>query len=290
LNPAKQNRKAAFNRAGMQRNAADGLFTKPSRLKETIMTYPFEKRYLILPALILLSAYGFTCFRVEAAMNPQEILKKADEARGNIEGVEWEIDIDSVEQGRQQQRTIKVTAREFNSLAEFLAPANVRGQKLLMIDRNMWFVKPGLSKAIPISPRQKLVGGAANGDIASTNYAGDYQTAQSSEDTVNGEACYLFDLSAVNKNVTYDRIKYWVSKERLVGVKAEFYTVSGKMFKTAVFEYENSINVKGNSNSFISKMVITNALLKEDITTMLFRKVVIKKVHDSTFNLNLMLK
>jgi hypothetical protein len=225
-----------------------------------------------------------------AALSPEEILRKADEARGNMEGVEWEIDIKSIERGREQNRIIKVSARGFNSLAEFLAPPNVKGQKLLMIDRNMWFVKPGLSKAVPISPRQKLVGGAANGDIASTNYAGDYKVAQAAEDTINGEACYLFDLSAVDKKVTYDRIKYWISKERLVGVKAEFYTVSGKMFKTATFAYDNSITVDGAPRPFISKMVITNAVMKEDITTMIFGKVSFKKIPDSMFNLNLLLR
>jgi hypothetical protein len=210
------------------------------------------------------------------------------EARGNAEGVEWEIAIDSIEGGRQQERTLRVTARGFNSLAEFLAPPNVKGQKLLMLDRNMWFAKPGLSKAVPISPRQKLVGGAANGDIASTNYAGDYKVVQGLEDTVNREPCYLFDLTAVDKKATYDRIKYWISKERLVGLKAEFYTVSGKMFKTATFEYKNSITVDGKEREFISKMVITSAVLKEDVTTMNFRKVLIKKVPDSIFNLNLL--
>ena len=225
-----------------------------------------------------------------AALSPEEILRKADEARGNMEGVVWEINIKSIEGGREQNRTIKVSARGFNSLAEFLAPPNVKGQKLLMIDRNMWFVKPGLSKAVPISPRQKLVGGAANGDIASTNYAGDYKVTHAAEDTIKGEACYLFDLSATDKKVTYDRIKYWISKERLVGVKAEFYTVSGKMFKTATFAYDNSITVDGAPRPFISKMVITSAVMKEDITTMIFGKVAFKKIPDSMFNLNLLLR
>lgn len=223
-------------------------------------------------------------------MSPKEILAKADEARGNVEGIEWEIDIESLEGGRQQQRTIRVTARDFNSLAEFLAPANVKGQKLLMLDRNMWFVKPGLSKAVPISPRQKLVGGAANGDIASTNYAGDYEVIKSSDDTVNGEPCHLFDLRAADKKVTYDQIRYWVSKGRLLGLKAEFYTVSGKMFKTASFAYENSITVEGKPQAFISQIVITSAIVKEDVTTMSFRKVRIRKVPDAAFNLNLLIK
>jgi len=223
-------------------------------------------------------------------MTPKEIVAKADEARGNAEGMEWEIDIASIEGGRQQERALKVTARTFNSLAEFLAPANVRGQKILMLDRNMWFVKPGLSKAVPISPRQKLIGGAANGDIASTNYAGDYKAVHAADDTFNGEQCYIFDLEAVDKKATYDRIKYWVSKERLAGVKAEFYTVSGKLFKTATFEYEHTVEIGGSPRPFISKMIITNAVIKEDVTTMRYGKVVFRRVPDSMFNLNLLVK
>jgi outer membrane lipoprotein-sorting protein len=224
----------------------------------------------------------------QAAMTPQEILSKADEARGNADGIEWEIQIDSIEGGRDQHRTLRVSARSFNSLAEFLAPPNVKGQKLLMLDRNMWFAKPGLSKAVPISPRQKLIGGAANGDIASTNYAGDYKVTQASEEVVNGEKCHLFDLTAVDKKATYDRIKYWISKERSVGVKAEFYTVSGKMFKTATFEYNHTVTIEGQTRPFISKMVITSAVIKEDITTMYYRKAVLKKIPDAMFNLNLL--
>lgn len=254
------------------------------------MNRQHKKQYVVLLFFTLVFFSAFFLPSLHAAMSPEEILRKADEARGNMEGVEWEIDIKSIEGGKEQSRVIRVSARGFKSLADFLAPANVKGQKMLMIDRNMWFVKPGLSKAVPISPRQKLLGGAANGDIASTNYAGDYKVTHTADGTVNGEACYLFDLSAVDKKVTYDRIKYWISKERLLGLKAEFYTVSGKMFKTATFEYENSIMVEGIPRPFISKMVITSAVIKADVTTMSFRKVVFKNIPDSMFNLNLLLQ
>ena len=113
--------------------------------------------------------------------------------------MEWEIDLTSIENGRTQNRTLNVKARDFNSIAEFLEPPKVKGRKLLMIDRNMWFVKPGLRKPVPISPRQKLMGGAANGDIASTNYAGDYEARSVSEADVDGEPCYLFDLAATSR-------------------------------------------------------------------------------------------
>lgn len=246
-------------------------------------------KFIILLAIIL-SQTAFFTKPVVAEMRPKQILEKADQARGNVEGIEWKIKLESIENGREQSRGLRVKACNLNSLAEFLSPPKVKGRKLLMLDRNMWFVKPGLRKPVPISPRQKLMGGASNGDIASTNYAGDYEPASVSDDTVNGEPCYLLDLRAVDKKVTYDRIKYWVSKKRLIGVRAEFFTVSGKMFKSAAFEYENSIMVKDKPQLFISKMVITDAIVKENITTMTYEKVKIKKIPDSTFNLNLLVR
>ncbi len=250
-----------------------------------ISDFRFTALFVILSSLIV-----FHVRPVLAGLTPQEILSRADRARGNMEGVEWEIEIESVESGRTQKRTLRVTAREYNSLAEFLSPPKVKGQKLLMIDRNMWFIKPGLRKPVPISPRQKLMGGASNGDIASTNYAGDYEPTSVSDDTVNGEPCFLLDLKAVNKKATYDRIRYWISKERLVGLKSEFFTVSGKKFKWAAFEYENRIMAEGKPIAFVSKMVITDAVIKGDVTTMTYEKVTPKKIPDSAFNLNLLVR
>ncbi|OPY79968.1 MAG: hypothetical protein A4E64_00250 [Syntrophorhabdus sp. PtaU1.Bin058] len=254
------------------------------------MNYRPGRGYLIAFIIVLICSADLFAPSLCAAMTPQEILGKADEARGNAEGVVWEIDIKAIEKGRRQERTLRVSARNFNALVEYLSPATVKGQKVLMLDRNMWFAKPGLSKAVPISPRQKLLGNAANGDIASTNYTGDYKVAQTSEDMVNREPCYLFDLIAVDKKATYDRIKYWISRGRLVGLKAEFYTVSGKMFKFATFEYENSITINGIPREFISKMVITSAITREDVTTMYFRNPLARKVPYSMFNLNLLMK
>ncbi len=73
-------------------------------------------------------------------------------------------------------------------------------------------------------------------------------------------------------------------------MKAEFYTVSGKLFKTAVFEYGNTVTIDGQPQPFISKMTITSAIIKEDVTVMSYRKVSFRKVHDSTFNLNLLVR
>jgi hypothetical protein len=225
-----------------------------------------------------------------ADISAKEILEHADRARGNVQGIEWIIHLESIEKDRHQERTLRVRARDNNSYAEYMTPAKVKGQKILMKDRNMWFVKPGLSKPVPLSPRQKLMGGAANGDIASTNYAGDYMAESISEDTAGKEPCYVLDLKATNKKVTYDRIRYWVSKKRRVGVKAEFFTISGKHFKSADFEYDNRITVQGVKRPFVSKMIITDAVIKGNVTTMTYEKVTLKKIPDSAFNLNLLMR
>ena len=224
----------------------------------------------------------------QAQMTPKEILEKADEARGSYQGMQAEISMESIELGRRQYRIMKVYEKGYNCFIDTTAPSNVKGQRILMRERNLWYSNPGLTKPIPVSPRQKLMGTAVNGDIVSTNYTGDYKITGTEDSKVNGENCILMHLEAVDNRATYDRIKYWISKERLLGLKAEFYTVSGKMFKSAMFEYKNSIVVNGKPREFISKSIITSAIIKGDYTTIHYIKPALKHIPDAKFNVNLM--
>jgi hypothetical protein len=238
-------------------------------------------------AVFVISLFGISSARPE--LTPREILRRADEARGNLEGVEWVFSIQSIEDGSQQQRGLKVKARGYNFLAVFTSPPKVKGQKILMIDHNMWFAKPGVRKPVPISPRQKLIGGAAYGDIAATNYSDDYEATPLPDEIVEGELCFTFDLKATTEKTTYDRIKYWISKERVVGVKGQYFTVSGKMFKSATFEYKNKVLIDNEQRPFISKMTITDAIKKDNITTLNFSEPTLKEVPYSTFDLNFLM-
>ncbi len=202
-----------------------------------------------------------------AADDPVAILRRADHARGNPGGVSFHMRIVSLENGRTSQLTVFVQARAYDFLCEELDPPKYKGQKLLMVSGNMWFSKPGLSKPIAISQRQRLMGQAAHGDIAATNYADEYDAVVAGEDVVDGEPCTLFDLKARTKKATYDRIRYWVSKERIVGVKAEYFTVSGKLIKTARMEYANRSRSGG---PFISAIEIRDSLISENVTIMTY--------------------
>ena len=240
--------------------------------------------------VLIVSLFSLTWTEMAfSEMTSKKILRIADEARGNLQGVQWKLTIHSIEKGRVQDRKMVVKARGYNFFAVMKRPAKVKGQKLLMIDHNMWFAKPGVRKPVPVSPRQKLLGGAAYGDIAATNYSDDYEATPLPDEVVDGEWCFVFNLKAKTKKATYDLIKYWISKKRFVGVKAEFFTVSGKMLKSAMFSHENRVRVNQKDQPFISKMTIVDALISRNVTTMEFSEPLLKEIPASTFDLNFLM-
>jgi hypothetical protein len=245
-------------------------------------TAAFISVFVVLLYLVTRLAYG-----QELAV--KDILKHADQARGNLDGIIWNILITTNEDGN-DSRGMTVKVKRSNTLAKFTSPANMNDRMVLMVDRNMWFIRSGLKKPVSLSPRQKLLGDAANGDIASTNYVEDYAATLLGDESVRGEPCYVLDLKATNKSVTYDRIKYWISKERLVGVKAEFYTLSGKLFKTAEFKYDNRVKTDNEEAPFVSELIIRDAIQKDRVTTMTYSNIRVETIPDSTFNLNVLVR
>ena len=221
-----------------------------------------------------------------AAPDAQSLLKHSDRARGGgLPGIVWEIRVLSRDGERTDEvQRLQVKAVDDASLAETVEPVRFKGSKILQVERNMWMTRPGLSKPIPISPRQRMSGQASNGDIAATNYAGDYAAVLDATESLDGEFCHVLDLTAKHKRATYDKIRYWVSASREVGIKAEFYSVSGKLLKTATFVYDNTIEYAGRSIPFISKMTIRDALVDAE-TIMEFSTPKVKRVAASEFDL-----
>ena len=232
------------------------------------------------------------CLPVSAVPDYRQILLSADKARGNVNGVTWEVLITSYQKKKKKTNVValKIKARGFDVLAENTAPPKYKGNKVLMLNGNMWFYRPNLSKPVPISKRQKLLGQAAYGDITSTDYTNRYKATLIGNEQINGENCYLFKLESKSKDNTYDIIKYWISKQRLVGIKAEYYTVSEKLFKSATMQYENHIMLNNKRQTFISRINIRDELLTKDETILKFSNTRLKKLDDYIFNLNLLRK
>lgn len=220
-----------------------------------------------------------------------QILQSSDRARGGgLPGIEWTLDMTTHEpEADDLHEIMNVMALDDYSLATRIFPKRSAGGKLLQVRKNMWYAKPGLRKPISISPRQKLSGPAANGDIAATNYALEYDAELIGMELVDGKNTYVLALEAKNRWVTYDKIKYWVAVDRFVPVRAEFYTVSGKLFKSAIFENENEINYKGESIPFVSKIVITDAIKIGAVSTLLYSDVKTKGLSSLDFSPSLLM-
>ncbi|MEW6677707.1 MAG: outer membrane lipoprotein-sorting protein [Pseudomonadota bacterium] len=252
-----------------------------------------EGAFVLLPTLLLLLATLLLAALLSppalAAPDPQTLLKDADTARGGgLPGIVWQISLVSRDGDKTpDEQRLEVRAVDDASVAETLEPARFKGSKLLQVGRNMWLTRPGLSKPIPISPRQRMSGQASNGDIAATNYAKDYDATLAGEADLEGEACYLLELRAKHKRTTYDQVRYWVSRQRQVGLKAEFRSLSGKLLKTATFTYGNRITYQGKTRPFVSRMVIRDALTDAE-TTMDYGAVSVRPLPAAEFDLGQM--
>ncbi|WP_295995801.1 outer membrane lipoprotein-sorting protein, partial [Rugamonas sp.] len=215
----------------------------------------------------------------------------ADEARGNVDGIAWNVTVETVDNERVTDTLVyDIKARGFNIAGISQAPAKYKGNKLLMLNTSMWFYKQGLSKPVPVSQRQKLMGDASYGDIAATNYADNYDATELPGEAVGAEPCRVFDLKARSDKQTYDRIRYWISAARQVGVKAEYYTVSGKKFKSATMDYDNSVALEGRRRPFLSRIVLQGELMNGSVTYLNLREPRIAPLPDYVFDLNLFMR
>jgi hypothetical protein len=104
----------------------------------------------------------------------------------------------------------------------------------------IWFYDPANKASIRISPQQRLLGQAANGDVVTVNLARDYVAALVGEEEVqDGERvtrrCHKLVLSAAAPDVTYHRLEVWIDAVNSQPVKARYYSESGRLLKTAYF-------------------------------------------------------
>jgi len=238
----------------------------------------------------LLAGLLCTALPTQAAPDPATLLEKSDTARGGgMPGVYWSVQLRAIDGDKVDEQGLTVKADASNSLAEFFAPANISDQKLLIAGRTMWFIRSGLRKPVPISPRQRLLGQASNGDIAATNYAADYTAKLIDQEDLNAKPCYKLELTARNDQVSYPRIDYWVSVDTGLALKADFYSVSGKVFKTATFEYNNQVDYQGKKLPFVSLMTIEDRINQGQKTLLEYSNVKAQSIPARNFDINFLM-
>ncbi len=129
---------------------------------------------------------------------------------------------------------------QFRSLLRFLEPQRDANKLMLKSGNDLWFFDPASQASIRLSPQQRLLGQASNGDVVTVNLAKDYKAVlDGEEDLTDGERvmrrCYKLALAAASPDVTYHRVEMWIDSTSSRPVKARFFAESGHLLKTAYY-------------------------------------------------------
>ena len=170
---------------------------------------------------------------LHAANDAATVLAKADVFRNPIPSFSVDVELTSqTPDGKSNTSRFRVHGKGADrSIVEFTYPQSEKGKYLLMLRDAMWIYMPTASRPIRISPLQRLMGQASNGDVARTNFATDYDAKSVAAD---GDA-YVLDLVAKDPAVAYNRVKLWIDKQSYEPRRADFYVVSGKLIKRATY-------------------------------------------------------
>jgi outer membrane lipoprotein-sorting protein len=117
----------------------------------------------------------------------------------------------------------------------FSEPSAAKGQEMLRNGDNLWLYLPNLKRASRMASRDSFMGGDFNNaDVLRVNYQADYDATLVNPSSIPNT--HQLSLKAKNRQVSYDQIRLWLSKEaQSLPVRAEYYAASGKMLRSAQF-------------------------------------------------------
>jgi outer membrane lipoprotein-sorting protein len=129
---------------------------------------------------------------------------------------------------------------QYDSLVRFDEPLRDANKLVLKNGNDLWFYDPNSQASVRISPQQRLLGQASNGDVVTVNFAKDYRaTLDGEEDVVDGDHQTRHSdklaLAARSPEATYDKIEMWIDAANKQPIKARFFAQSGKLLKTAYY-------------------------------------------------------
>ncbi|HUJ87468.1 MAG TPA: outer membrane lipoprotein-sorting protein [Burkholderiales bacterium] len=198
-------------------------------------------KFLVLAVFLIVSGV--------AAADPsaQQIVAASDKVRNPGQPFRLTSTLQEYVAGQPRDRVVltvyakeDAATRQFKNLVRYVAPPRDAGKMVLLDGTRMWFYDPASKVSIRISPQQRLIGQASNGDVLTVNLARDYKASIAGEDTVKDadrqeRACWRLELSAATDDAIYSRIEYWVERSSFRPVKGKYYSDSGRLLKIAYY-------------------------------------------------------
>lgn len=240
------------------------------------------KIYAVLFTLVvLLSATTWA-----QAPSAAEILKKCDQIRMPEGDATFQVKIEDYAGPRLLNSSIYSAQMRGNeaALIETLAPPLKKGRKLLMLKDNLWFYTQSIRRPQRIGVADRLTGEVANGDIARTNYTGDYNPRLIDSVTINNKKAYHLELLGNRKEVTYQKLEVWIEEGTFFPLKTNFFTMGGKLLK--VGEYSEFKKINGATRPL--KMTIADAVNTKKRSVLTYSKIKAAKLNSAIFNVESM--
>ena len=239
--------------------------------------------------LLLAIACATAAAAAFAAPDPQRILAASDAIRNPGQPFTVAVTLTEYQSGKQvDTSTLKTYSRaqerggQFASLVRFVLPARDAGKLMLKNGSDLWFFDPSTKATVRLSPQQRLMGQASNGDVVTVNLARDYQaTVVAEEDVQDGERrtrkSYKLGLKASAPDATYATIELWVDAENDRPLKARFFAESGRLLKTAYYRrFEPQLGAERPTET-----VIIDGLAPQSVTVMRFSDYALRPVPDA---------
>jgi len=166
----------------------------------------------------------------------EEVLRNIDR---NLSSKNKVVKSKMIIHGRRGIRTIESRSwieGEEKSFTEYLSPPRERGTKMLKLKDRLWIYSPSTDRVILISGhmlRQSVMGSDLSYEdmMEDPRLSNNYHAEVTGIDTVDGRSCWLLELEAKNRNVSYHFRKLWVDRERSIPLREELYAKSGKLLK-----------------------------------------------------------
>lgn len=204
---------------------------------------------LLLRAILCLPLLAWLPAQAQPQPDAQQLLAASDAIRNPGQSFALDNTLIEYRDGRELGQTrLRIYARadshsgQFRNLIRFVAPARDAGKLMLKDGNELWFFDPQSKASVRISPQQRLLGQAANGDVMTVNLARDYQATLAAEETVqDGERqprrSYRLLLQSQDAQVLYPRIEYWLDAVTRQPLKARFFSASERLLKTAYYRH-----------------------------------------------------
>jgi outer membrane lipoprotein-sorting protein len=204
------------------------------------------------------------------------ILARSDIYRNPISSFSIDVELTVFEKAASTTSKFRVYGKGSDrSVVEFIAPAADKGKYLLMLRDAMWIYLPSASRPIRISPLQRLMGQASNGDVARTSFIVDYVATTASQD---GEA-WIVELEAKDPALSYKRVRLWIDRATYEPRRADFYVASGKLLKRAYYREFGTMT----GRRAITEVEIEDLLRTGNRTVMRYSNLVPRENPDNLF-------